>query len=309
MAEKIEEISGIGESRSSEEVLAVVSRQSDSPTRRAWQRFRRHRLAMVAILFLAIITILAVAAPLFDRYPPSQIALNDKFQSPSTKHWFGTDRLGRDVWSRTIHGGRISLSIGLSAAFLSTFIGTILGSVSGYYGRLADMLIMRLTDVVMTFPSLLIMLTVAAYVGQGFVNVIVIIGALSWPDTARLVRGQCLSFREQQFVEAARCLGISDRRIITVHILPNVVAPLLAQVTFAVGLAILTEAGLSFLGLGIPLPTPSWGNMLETARSLDVLQDGPWMWMPPALMTLFTVLCVNFIGDGLRDAIDPRLII
>ncbi|GAB4514615.1 MAG: ABC transporter permease [Anaerolineae bacterium] len=285
------------------------SLQVESPGRRAWRRFLRHRLAVISLGLLIAISVLAVGAPLFDRYPPNKIDLRAHSQAPSAAHWLGTDRLGRDIWSRTIHGGRVSLTVGLSAAFLSTLIGTVLGSLAGYYGRAVDMLIMRLTDVVMTFPSIVIMLTIAAFVGPGLWNVVLIIGALSWPGTARLVRGQFLSFREQDFVLAARCLGVRDRRIIAVHILPNVLAPLLAQVTFAVGMAILTEAGLSFLGLGVPLPTPSWGNMLEAARNLEVLQQGPWMWMPPALMTLLTVLCVNFIGDGLRDAIDPRLIL
>ncbi len=310
MAESLEKVTGTREAPwRSEKALAVIETRPDSPTRRAWQRFHRHRLAMIAVFFFVLIFILAAGAPLFDRYPPNKISLGDKFQAPSAEHWLGTDRLGRDVWSRTIHGGRVSLAVGLSVAFLSTLIGTLLGSLSGYYGGKTDMIIMRLTDVVMTFPQIIIMIIIASLVGRKIINVIVIISVLSWPGTVRLVRGQFLSFRETEFVMAARCLGVSDRRIISAHILPNVVAPLLAQVTFAVGAAILTEAGLSFLGLGVPMPTPSWGNMLETARSLDVLQDGPWMWMPPALMTLSTILCINFIGDGLRDAIDPRLVL
>ncbi len=281
----------------------------DSPTRRAWQRFRRNRLAVVAVLLLAVIGTLALFAPLVQRFDPNRIDLNATLQSPNIEHWFGTDRLGRDIWSRTIYGGRVSLAVGLSAALLSTLIGTLFGSLSGYYRGAVDMIIMRLTDVVMTFPSIIIMLTVAAILGPGLYKVIILIGTLSWPGAARLVRGQFLTLREQQFVDAARCLGVRDRRIIVVHILPNVLAPLLALITFAVGLAILTEAGLSFLGLGVPLPTSSWGNMLETARNLDVLQHSPWMWMPPAILTLVTVLCVNFIGDGLRDAIDPRMVL
>jgi peptide/nickel transport system permease protein len=280
-----------------------------SPTQQAWRRFRRNRVAMVALFILMTVAILAAGAPLFQRYPPDKIDLGANSQPPSLQHWLGTDTLGRDVWSRTIYGGRVSLAVGLSATLISTLIGTTLGSLSGYYGSTVDMIIMRVTDVVMTFPSRIIMLTVAALVGPGLTNVIVIIGALSWTGTTRLVRGQYLSFREEVFVEAARCLGVPDRRIIIFHILPNVVAPLLANVTFAVGMAILTEAGLSFLGLGVPLPTASWGNMLESALDLTVLQQRPWMWMPPALMTLLTVLCVNFIGDGLRDAIDPNLVL
>ena len=280
--------------------------KSDSPTRQAFRRLRRHRLAMVALVVFGVICLSAIFAPVIERYPPDAISLREKFQPPSAEHWLGTDRLGRDVWSRTVHGGRVSLAVGLSAALISTLIGMIFGAFSGYYGGWSDMAVMRTTDVFLTFPPIIIMLAIAAFVGQSIVNVILIIGLLSWPTTARLVRGQVLSVREEQFVLASRSLGAKDNRLITGHILPNTVAPLLAEVTFAVGAAILTEAGLSFLGLGVPLPTPSWGNMLETARSLDVLQDGPWMWVPPALMTLLTILCINFIGDGLRDAIDPR---
>ncbi len=280
--------------------------KSDSPTRQAFRRLRRHRLAMVALVVFGLICLSAIFAPVIERYPPDAISLREKFQPPSAEHWLGTDRLGRDVWSRTVHGGRVSLAVGLSAALISTFIGMIFGAISGFYGGWSDMAVMRTTDVFLTFPPIIIMLAIAAFVGQSIVNVILIIGLLSWPTTARLVRGQVLSVREEQFVLASRSLGAKNYRLITGHILPNTIAPLLAEVTFAVGAAILTEAGLSFLGLGVPLPTPSWGNMLETARSLDVLQDGPWMWVPPALMTLMTILCINFIGDGLRDAIDPR---
>lgn len=278
----------------------------DSPGRRALQRFRRHRLAMLAVVIFGVICLSAIFAPVIERYPPDEISLRDKFEPPSAEHWLGTDRLGRDVWSRTVNGGRVSLAVGLIAALISTVIGLLFGSLSGYYGGWSDMAVMRITDVFLTFPPIIIMLAIAAFVGQSIVNVILIIGLLSWPTTARLVRGQVLSVREEQFVLASRSLGAGNNRLIRFHVLPNTFAPLLAEVTFAVGAAILTEAGLSFLGLGVPLPTPSWGNMLETARSLDVLQDGPWMWVPPAIMTLTTILCINFIGDGVRDAIDPR---
>ena len=286
--------------------LAARPPRSDSPTRRALRRFRRHRLAMVAVVIFGVICLSAICAPLIERYPPDQISLRDKFKPPSAEHWFGTDRLGRDVWSRTVNGGRVSLAVGLTAALISTLIGLLFGAVSGYYGGWSDMLVMRVTDVFLTFPPIIIMLAIAAFVGQSIVNVILIIGLLSWPTTARLVRGQVLSVREEQFVLASRSLGAKNGRLINLHVLPNTIAPLLAEVTFAVGAAILTEAGLSFLGLGVPQPTPSWGNMLETARSLDILENGPWMWVPPAIMTLLTILCINFIGDGVRDAIDPR---
>lgn len=282
---------------------------SVSPARQAWRRFRRHPLAVLGLVIFGIIFLMTIGAPLIERYPYQELSLPEKFQSPSADHWLGTDRIGRDIWSRTLHGGRVSIAVGLSAAIMSMAIGIILGAVSGYYGDRTDMLIMRFTDVVMTFPRVVIILTVATFLGQSLTNVILLIGLFSWPGTARLVRGQVLSIREFQFVQAARSLGASDSTIIFTHVLPGVVAPLLASITFAINGAILLEAGLSFLGVGVPLPTPSWGNMLESARSLDVLQDGPWIWVPPALMILLTALSINFIGDGLRDALDPKHII
>lgn len=257
------------------------------------------------MLFVVILG-LTLSAPLIERYPYAALNLRDKFQAPNAAHWLGTDRVGRDIWSRLLHGGRVSLLVGVSAAAMTIGIGTLLGVVSGYYGGAVDMAIMRFADVVMTFPGVVIILTVATFLGASILNVIALIGLFGWMGTARLVRGQVLSLREQQFVLAARAVGVRDQRIILYHVLPGVIAPLLASVTFAINGAILLEAGLSFLGVGIPLPTPSWGNMLETARSLDVLQDGPWIWMPPAAMILITVLNINFIGDGLRDALDPR---
>lgn len=280
-----------------------------SPSRKAWQRFKRHRLAMVGLLIFSIILTLSVFAPLFDRYEPNKLNLRDKFQAPSLNHYFGTDRVGRDIWSRTLHGGRVSLLVGFAAALVAMSIGVILGALSGFYGGAVDMIIMRFTDIVMTFPQVVIILTVATFVGQGIVNVILLIGLFSWPPMARLVRAQVLSLREEQFVKAARSLGATDFSLIFKHIMPGVIAPLLATLTFAINDAVLLEAGLSFLGVGVPLPTASWGNMLEMARSLDVLQDGAWMWLPPALMILLNVLCINFIGDGLRDALDPKHIV
>ncbi len=291
-------------------VLAPAAhRPADSLAQRALKRFVRHRLAMASVFVLAGIALMALLAPVFQRYPYQEIDLQARNSPPTAEHWFGTDRTGRNIWSRTIHGGRVSLEVGLLATLISTSIGLVLGSLSGYYGGWIDMLIMRVTDVVMTFPSIVIMLTLAALLPRTVTSIVLVIGLLSWPRVARLVRGQFLTLRRQDFVTAATCLGTPDRRIIFGHILPNVFAPLVAMITFSVGEAILIEAGLSFLGLGVPPPTPSWGNMLEAARNLQILQDLPWMWIPPAIMTVLTVLCINFIGDGLRDAIDPRLVL
>ncbi len=290
------------------DIAQIKPTRSQSPMGRALRRFARHRVAMLAVAMLGLIALVSVLAPVFERYGYEEINLRARSTPPSAEHWFGTDRVGRDVWSRTLHGGRVSLAVGLGATAISTLIGTLIGALSGYYGRAVDMVLMRFTDVVMTFPSIIIMLTVAALLPRSLLNIVLIIGCLSWPPVARLVRAQFLSFKEQDFVMAARALGAPDYRIILAHVLPNVLAPMVALVTFSVGHAILTEAGLSFLGLGIPPPTPSWGNMLEAARNLDILRNLPWTWLPPAGMTVLTVLCVNFIGDGLRDAIDPNMV-
>lgn len=289
-------------------VTQIKMVKSQSPTGRALRRFARHRVAMVACVILGMIAFVSLFAPVFERYGYEAINLRERSSPPSAEHWLGTDRVGRDVWSRTLHGGRVSLAVGLGATAISAMIGTLIGALSGYYGRTVDMVLMRFTDVVMTFPSIIIMLTVAALLPRSLLNIVLIIGCLSWPPVARLVRAQFLSFKEQEFVVAAKALGAPDYRIILAHVLPNVLAPMVALVTFSVGQAILTEAGLSFLGLGIPPPTPSWGNMLEAARNLDILRNLPWAWLPPAGMTVLTVLCVNFIGDGLRDAIDPNMV-
>ncbi|MEQ8675432.1 MAG: ABC transporter permease [Aggregatilineales bacterium] len=291
----------------------AVINLNQSPPRpaknRTLKRFLKHRIAIVAVILLGLISLISLSAPIFARYEYDAIDLRAGGESPSSAHWLGTDRVGRDIWSRTLYGGRVSLAVGVGATVIATVIGTILGAISGFYRGWVDNVIMRITDTVMTFPSIVIMLTLAALLPRSLLNIVLIIGGLSWPSVARLVRAQFMSIRESEFVLAARCLGVRDRRIIINHILPNVFAPLVALITFSVGSAILTEAGLSFLGLGVPPPTPSWGNMLESARNLNILQTLPWMWIPPAVMTVLTVLCVNFIGDGIRDAIDPRLVI
>ncbi len=280
--------------------------KSESPSAQAWRRFRRHPLAVIGLVTFGVILALTLLAPLLTQYGYAELNLADKFQPPSREHYLGTDRIGRDIWSRTLYGGRVSLAVGFAAASLSILIGVIVGALSGFYLGWTDQVLMRFTDVIMTFPRVVIILTAAIYIGQSIGSVIFLIGIFSWPDVARLVRGQVLSLRETQFVLASRSIGAGDFRLIMSHVLPLVIAPLLAAVTFSVNAAILLEAGLSFLGVGVPLPTPSWGNMLETARSLDVLQDGPWIWVPPAIMILLTVLSINFIGDGLRDAVDPK---
>jgi peptide/nickel transport system permease protein len=290
-------------------VTSLAKPRGESVTLRTVRRFRRHKLAVMALGLLVVIVLMAIFADVITRYPYEQVDLRARSSPPSAEHWFGTDRVGRDVWSRMVYGARVSLAVGLGATALSTVIGVIVGSVAGFYGKWVDMLLMRITDVVLTFPSIVIMLTLAALLPRTIWAIVFVIGILGWPAVARLVRAQFLSLKEQEYVLAARSIGVSNTRIMFIHILPNVIAPLVALVTFSIGSAILTEAGLSFLGLGVPPPTPSWGNMLETARNLDILRNLPWTWIPPAVMTVITLLCVNFIGDGIRDAVDPRLVL
>lgn len=278
----------------------------ESPFRLAVRRFLQHKLAVISVFVLVVIFIMCFGAPLFTSYDPLGMNLPVRNQSPSHEFIFGTDSLGRDILTRTLYAGRVSLMVGIAAAAISVSIGIILGSIAGYFGGIPDMIISRITDIMMTFPPIIIMMTVASFVGPGLINIIFIIGGLRWPSTTRLVRGQFLSLKNFEFVQASHALGLPNWLIIARHILPNTIAPLMANVTFAVSAAILTEAGLSFLGLGVPLPTPTWGNMMENARNLIILQNQPWVWLPSAFFTLATILCINFIGDGLRDALDPQ---
>lgn len=280
---------------------------TESPSRRAVRRFLRHRPATVALVILVILTLAAIFAPVIQRYPPQVIDLVHTAQPPSALHWLGTDRLGRDVWSRTINAGRVSLTIGFVAALVAAFIGTLLGSIAGFSRGIIDSIIMRVVDVLMTLPSILVLLVAVMYVGPGLDKLLIILPALGWVGSCRLMRAQVLSVRESDYITAARGLGYPTWRILLLHVLPNAFSPILVSVTLNVGQVILAEAGLSFLGLGVQPPTASWGNMLSEATNLTVLQRMPWMWLPPGILIIITVLCVNFLGDGLRDAIDPRM--
>ena len=278
-----------------------------TPRARFWLRFRRHRMAMAGLVFLVVVVLLAAAAPWVTQHLPTKIHSGLTRAAPSGEHILGGDVAGRDIWSRVVYGGRVSLSVGLVAVSISILIALILCTLSGYYGGAVDMTIMRLTDIMMVFPTLILIMAVVSMLGPSIYNVMAIIGLLGWPSSARLVRGQILSVREWDFVTAARCLGVQDRNIMFKHILPHVLAPLLVAATFGVAGAILTEAGLSFLGLGVLPPTPSWGNMLNGAQSIYILERHWWIWLPPGMAILLTVLAINFVGDGLRDAFDPRM--
>jgi peptide/nickel transport system permease protein len=274
--------------------------------RRTMQGLWRHQLARVSIFVLAILAALAVFADVLAPRGPFAIDYTAVLQPPSATYVLGTDAAGRDVLARLLTGARVSLAVGLVAVLIAQVVGIALGAIAGYYGGRVDQLIMRTTDVVMCFPALVLMLVVAAAFGAGLSRTMVVIGAISWPPIARLVRGQILSLRERDFIIASRTIGVRDRDLFLRHLLPNVLPYVIVSATFGVAEAILLEAALSFLGLGVPIPVPSWGNMLTDAQSLSVLTLAPWLWVPPGLLVAITVLAITFTGDGLRDALDPR---
>jgi peptide/nickel transport system permease protein len=239
-------------------------------------------------------------------HDPNRANLRNRNKPPSREHPFGTDDMGRDILSRLLYGGRISLSVGLVSVGISLTIGLILGAIAGYFGGAIDTVIMRLADIFYSFPFLILAITISAIFGPSIYNTMMILGILSWPGPARLLRAEFLKLKTTDFVAAATALGANPRRIMFRHILPNAFSPLLVSATLGVASAILSEAGLSFLGLGVPPPAPSWGNMLNRARPLHILAGMPWMWIPPGLAVFVVVLSINFVGDGLRDAFDPR---
>jgi peptide/nickel transport system permease protein len=277
--------------------------------RLAARRFVQHRLAMAGLALLIALVAMAVFAPQIAPDDPNVIDPRSLRAPPSRVHLLGTDQLGRDVLSRLIYGSRVSLSVGFVAVAIYIVIGATLGALAGFYRGWLDNLVMRLADIVLAIPSLMIIIALAAVAGPSVRNIMIIIGVLQWPTTARLVRGQFLTLREQSFVEAARAMGAADARLIFRHVLPSALPPVIVAATFGVAAAILLESALSFLGVGVRPPTASWGNMLTEAQSLTILESAPWLWLAPGLMITIAILTFNFIGDGLRDALDPRVII
>jgi peptide/nickel transport system permease protein len=277
------------------------------------RRFFKHRLAGFAIAVLTILILSAVFAYLSPYTPTQQEPINS-FKTPSAEHWFGTDELGRDIFTRILYGGRVSLAVGLLSSFSSILIGVIIGALSGYFGGLLDSILMRVTDAFLTFPTLFVLILLGAFLREqpipwlknSVLVVIVIIAVLSWMWPARLVRSLFLVLREREFITATRALGGSNTRIILRHILPNCIGPILVSGTLQMAYAIITESGLSYLGFGVQPPTPTWGSILSTAQ-VHVFK-APWLAFYPGLMIFITVMAINYIGDGLRDAFDPYVI-
>lgn len=281
--------------------------KSKSPFQLAFRRFIKNKLAVLGLIILMIIILGSIFTPLLTDYDPTKSDLLLVENGPSSEHVFGTDGSGRDNFSRLLYGSRISLIVGFSAMLFTLVIGVTLGSISGYYGGKVDNIIMRITDLVLALPFLVLALTIIALVPKVTVMLFVCIIALTiWPNLTRIIRGTFLSLREQEFVLGARAIGASDFRIIIKHFIPNAIGPIIVNATLMMAQMIIIESGLSFIGMGIPQPTPTWGNMLSEAQNIRILRDHPEAWIPPGLCILITVLAINFIGDGLRDAFDPK---
>lgn len=270
-----------------------------------WKRFKKNKLAVIGGCLVFGLFAVAILAPLISPYDPNVINMDNVLQSPSSRHILGTDDLGRDVLSRLIYGTRISLSVGFIAVIIATIIGIILGSIAGYYGKLVDSLIMRLVDIMLSVPTFFLLLTILAIVGPSIWIVMLVIGLTGWMSIARLVRAEFLTLKEREFIQAAHSIGASDARIIFKHILPNALAPVYVSFILGVAGAILMESGLSFLGFGVQPPTPSWGNVLTAGR--EYMEVSWWLILFPGIAILVTCLSYYILGEGIRQALDPKL--
>ncbi|HWI51876.1 MAG TPA: ABC transporter permease [Symbiobacteriaceae bacterium] len=300
-----------------EQVDYSITQKVESPLRIFWRRLRRHRPSMFALVVLVVIILVAVFAPQVTSLDPEKVDLNYKFAAPMSRTtdgkimFFGADNLGRDVFTRAIFGARVSLEVGFLAEGLGIFLGAILGAISGYYGKWIDTVLMRIVDIFLSVPTLILLITAMAVYGPMVPKggelylIVIVLGILGWPGTARIVRGEILSLKERDFVEAARGLGARDLRIIFKHIMPNVMAPIIVTATLGVSGAILSEASLSYLGVGIQPPLPSWGNMIQSGQGY--LRNAWWITAFPGAVLCLCTLALYMLGDGLREALDPRL--
>lgn len=290
-----------------ESYTVVKNDRHRSPLQLSVRRFFKNRLAVLGLIILIIVILVAIFAPFFAEHDPTKTNMLKIEQSPSSEHLLGTDSSGRDNFSRLVYGSRVSLTIGLAAMLFTVAIGVVLGSLSGYYGGIVDGVIMRATDIVLALPFIVLALTIISIVENLTIGVFVTIIALTtWPTLTRIIRGSFLSLREQEFIQGARAIGASDFRIIRKHFIPNAIGPIIVNATLLMATMIIAESALSFIGMGIPQPTPTWGNMITEAQNIRILRNNPEAWVPPGLSILITVLAINFIGDGLRDAFDPK---
>jgi len=292
--------------------LARAAQRQDTLYSIAWRHFRKHKPALAGTFVLALLVLSAILIPIVTNYDPGKTHILEKYLPPSLEHPMGTDGLGRDMFIRSMDGGRISLLVGLSAMLLAITFGTLVGALGGFYGGIVDNSLMRFADIMLTMPTLFIAIVlmqllragVIPFLSAGIMPIVIVIAMTRWMGVSRLVRASYLSIKEKEFIEAARCAGAKNFRLILNHILPNAMSPIIVAATLAVGGAIITEAGLSFLGFGVQPPTPTWGNMLRNAQS--EMDYAPWTAIFPGLFIFLTVISFNYIGDGLRDALDPH---
>ncbi len=284
---------------------------AESQWRRTWRQLKRHRLAMLGLAVLIVLILAALLAPIISPFDPDKVSLRDRLQPPSLTHWMGTDELGRDVYTRVLYGARISLAVGFLVAIISTLLGGLVGAASAYVGGAVDEITMRLVDVLRSLPVLPILIVLAQVmrlqlgIKGGLWNLVLILILFSWTGIARIIRGVVMSLKNQDFILAAQSVGVPGFPVVWRHLLPNSLGPLIVNATLGAGAAINAESALSFLGLGIQPPTPSWGNLLFNAQTY--LWTTPWVAIFPGLCIFVTLLSINFLGDGLRDALDPRL--
>lgn len=273
---------------------------------RTLKKMLGNKLAMAGLVIFIIMVLAAAAAPLITRYDPSALDLTSIAKPPGAEHWFGTDKLGRDVFTQVIYGGRVSIYVGVVGALLGAAIGMVLGCIAGFFGGKVDALIVRASELFLTFPNMILILMLASLFGQSVNNIVLIFAFTGWMTTFRMVRNEFLSLREETYVLVCRAFGIPSVSIMFRHILPNILSPIFISLTLNVAGYILQEASLSFLGLGVPVTTPTWGNIMNAAKSLDVIANNWWLWFFPGVAISLFVMATNFLGDGLRDVLDPR---
>lgn len=279
---------------------------SSSLMKKNIRKFLNNRLAMIGLIFMLILLFMCVFAPLFTSYDAETVDFTAMRAAPSREHIFGTDRLGRDIFARILYGGRVSILVGVAGAFSGSLIGMVLGSIAGYFGGKTDALLVRISELFQTFPQMVLILIMVAVLGQGLGNLLIIFSLTGWMPTFRMVRNEFLSLKEETYVKVCEAFGMSKMSIMFGQILPNVMSPVIVATTVNVAGFILQEASLSFLGVGVPTTIPTWGNILNAAKSIDVVTNYWWLWLIPGLVITIFVLAVNFFGDGLRDVLDPK---
>lgn len=293
-------------------VLKAKEEEIEGPWRLVGKRFKKNGIAVSGLIIFTFMVLMVILGPLLSPYSPDYMDMKALNIPPNASHWLGTDELGRDYLTRILVGGQISIAVGIFAVSISVVLGALIGGSAGYYGGIVDNLLMRLTEIVSSFPFLPLAITISAVLGvkvspeNKMYITMMVIGLLGWPGLARMIRGQVLSLRELEFMHAAKALGLSDVRIVVKHLLPNTLAYIIVYATLGMADAIMAESALSFLGLGVTPPTPTWGNMIQYARDLFTLKSKPWLWIPPGMCILMAVMSINLIGDGLRDAFDPK---